>query len=148
MKSKNIVDMVRAQLEPASIPDDIEAVYFYGSIVEGKLRKDSDIDIAILISYGVDDMEKLELISKVEDIFASLLKKNSITQEISIFDLRGKYASFSLQYNVVTKGAVIYTRDISERLEFENTVKREYFDFEPYLKFLRGRRHGGLSKKA
>ena len=87
------------------------------------------------------------MISKAEAIFTLFLKKIGIRLEISIFDLRGKYASVQLQYKVITEGIAIYTKDISERLEFENAIKREYFDFEPYLRSLRKRKYGDILQK-
>ena len=147
MKSQNIINFLKPQIKHVLFPDGIEAVYLYGSAVKDRLRMDSDIDVAMLASYHVDDLEILELMSKVEAIFTLLLKKIDIRQEISIFDMRSKYASIALQYKIITEGIVLYTRDISQRLEFENAVKREYFDFVPYLTNLRNRKHGNIFQK-
>ncbi len=130
------------------MPNDIAAIYLYGSVVKGRLRADSDIDIAMLPFYDVDAFRRLELISKVEGIFTSLLREIGIEREVSILDLRDKYVSLQLQYNIITKGVLVYEKDTSERLEFENAVKREYFDFEPYLRFLREKKYGDIPQKA
>lgn|GEM_PF-816492 len=147
MKQQDIINILKSQIKHASIPSGIDAIYLYGSAISGRLRKDSDIDIAMLASYDVEDSERLELISKAEAIFTLLLKKIGIQLEISIFDLRGKYASVQLQYKVITEGIALYTKDVSERLEFENAIKREYFDFEPYLRSLRKRKYGDILQK-
>ncbi|HWR59906.1 MAG TPA: nucleotidyltransferase domain-containing protein [Thermodesulfovibrionales bacterium] len=130
------------------VPEGIIAVYVYGSILGGRLRVESDIDIAILPSYGVDDPEKLRLIAEIEGIVTSALKKIGVNTEVSVLDLRARYVSLQLLYIVVTEGALLYERGISERLEFENTVKRDFFDFEPYLMHLRKRKYGDILQKA
>ncbi|MBE0425972.1 MAG: nucleotidyltransferase domain-containing protein [Nitrospirae bacterium] len=39
--------------------DRIAAIYVYGSIVKGRLRNDSDIDIAMLPSFEINVSEKI-----------------------------------------------------------------------------------------
>lgn len=148
MKPNDIIEILNSKLRCLLLPDAVEAVYLYGSLVRGRLRADSDIDIALLVAYGIDDMEKLEVIAKIEAIFTSLLKEMGFQQEVSILDLHGRYLSVELQYKVVTEGIPVYTKDLLKRLEFENSVKREYFDFSPYLRSLRERRYGHLLPKA
>ena len=75
MKQQDIINILKSHIKHASIPSGIEAIYLYGSAIKGRLRKDSDIDIAILTSYDVEDSERLELISKAEAIFTLLLKR-------------------------------------------------------------------------
>jgi hypothetical protein len=86
-------------------------------------------------------------VAKVEGLIEKLLRKMGVSREISVLDLREKYVSVSLQYKVITEGILIYEKDALERLEFENSVKREYFDFVPYLRLLRKRKYGHLLQK-
>ncbi|MGI6537950.1 MAG: nucleotidyltransferase domain-containing protein [Caldicoprobacterales bacterium] len=56
---------------------DISAVYLFGSLVKGKARKNSDIDIAVLFTKGIPLLQrferKLEIANDLEDLFE---KKN------------------------------------------------------------------------
>jgi len=144
---QNIIDKIRTGVKKLRIPKGIEAIYLYGSILKNKLRKDSDVDIAILPSYETDIFERLELISRVEAIFVSLLARLGLKNEISVLDLRGKYTSFLISYIIITEGILIYEKERKQRMEFENSVKREYFDFVPYLLFLRRVKCGNLHQK-
>ena len=144
---KMVINSLKMKLLDITIPEGVEAIYLYGSIVKNRVRADSDIDVAMLPSYGIDDFEKLELISKIQSIFASLFLNAGFKQEISILDLRGKYSSLQLLYKVITAGVLVFERDRLERLDFENAVKREYFDFEPFLRLLRKEKHGDLFQK-
>jgi len=147
MQVNEILRKVRSENISRPIPKEIIALYLYGSSVTGKLRKESDIDIAFLPSHKTAEEERLIIIAKVEGMIEKLLREMGTSREISVLDLRGKYVSVSLQYKVITKGILIYEKDARERIEFENTTKREYFDFVPYLRFLRKRKYGHLLQK-
>jgi len=144
---KRVINSLKTNLSDITIPEGIEAVYLYGSIVKNRVRADSDIDVAILPSPRIDDFERLELISKIQSIFTSLFLKIGFKQDVSVLDLRGKYSSLQLLYKVITEGLLVFERDISQRLEFENAVKREYFDFVPFLRLLRKEKYGTLFQK-
>lgn len=147
MRVDEILPKVRSEKISRSIPKEIVALYLFGSSVTGKLRKESDIDIAFLPSYKTTEDERLIIIAKVEGMIERLLREMGISREISVLDLRAKYVSVSLQYRVITEGILIYEKDALQRLEFENAVKREYFDFAPYLTALRKRKYGHLFQK-
>lgn len=130
-----------------SIPEGIGAIYLYGSTITGRLREESDIDIAILPLHSIADEEKLVLIAKIEGLVSKMLKEKSILREVSIVDLRGRFIPLTLQYKIVTEGILLYERNTVERVEFENALKRDYFDFIPYLEYLRERKYGNLRSK-
>jgi predicted nucleotidyltransferase len=147
MQVNEILRKVRSGKIYRPIPKEIVALYLYGSSVTGKLRNESDIDIAFLPSHKTAKEERLIIMAKVEGMIEKLLREIGVSREISVLDLREKYVSVSLQYKVITEGLLIYEKDALERLEFENTVKREYFDFVPYLRSMRKRKYGHLLQK-
>ena len=141
------IQFLKTKLIEANISEQIAGIYIYGSFLKGNLRKESDIDIAILPSYNVDDSMRLQLISRIESFFMTLFKEMGIEREFSVLDMKGKYVSFELLYKIITEGILLFEKDRTERLEFENAVKRDYFDFIPFLKDLRKRKYGTLSEK-
>jgi predicted nucleotidyltransferase len=136
-----------AEKTASSIPEGIVAIYLYGSMITGRVREESDIDIAILPLHNIADEEKLVLIAKIEGIVSKMLKEKGILREVSIVDLRGRFIPLTLQYKIVTEGIRLYERNAAERVEFENALKREYFDFIPYLEYLQERKYGNLRSK-
>jgi predicted nucleotidyltransferase len=138
LKSKNL---------GPSIPEGIVAIYPYGSSISERLREESDIDIAILPLHNTTGEERLVLIAKIEGIVSKILKDKGISRPVSIADLRGRFIPVTLQYKIVTEGILLYERDAVEKSEFENAVKREYFDFIPYLEYLREKKYGHLRSK-
>jgi len=147
MKIVDLLQKSKSKNLAASIPEKIAAVYLYGSSISGRLREESDIDIAILPLYNIADEEKLVLIAKIEGVVSKMLKEKGILREVSIVDLRGRFIPLTLQYKIVTEGTRLYERNALERAEFENALKREYFDFIPYLDYLRERKYGNLPSK-
>lgn len=147
MKIHNLTNTIVHGINHVSVPEGVEALYLYGSALSGRLRCDSDIDIALLSSHEIEPFCRLELISKVEALTASLIKPSGFEYPVSVLDLRGKYISFELQYTVITEGKLIFERDKVQRYEFENAVKRDYFDFIPYLRLLRKKKYGQLLQK-
>lgn len=139
--------LIKLEEMDTPLPQELIAIYLFGSSVAGRLRVESDIDIAILPSYQTTEEQRLILISQVEGVIAKLLAAHGIRREISIVNLREKFLSLSLQYKIVTEGVLLYEKGAMERLEFENSVKREYFDFAPYLARLRKRKYGDLYSK-
>lgn len=148
MKSRHMTELLISKMKEIPMPESIAAMYVYGSIVPGRLRNDSDIDIAILPSFETNDFEKLQLISKVAAIITSALKTIGTDREVSVLDMRGRYVSLQLLYKIITEGTLIYDSDSTQRIDFENAIKRDYFDFEPYLLGLRKRKYGDLYQKA
>ncbi|MCK5505716.1 MAG: nucleotidyltransferase domain-containing protein [Thermodesulfovibrionia bacterium] len=143
MKSKTIKSLT-ANSNAFSGIKGLTAVYLYGSAISGRLRKDSDIDIGILPFHNTTTDERLELISKVEGVVTGILKKNNLQKDVSVLDLRGKYVSLALLYKTITEGMLLYENNKGERLEFENALKGEYFDFVPFLESLRKKRYGDI----
>lgn len=142
-----IANILTSRLNQYLVPEGIVAIYLYGSAIKGELREDSDIDLAILPSYDFNDMERLELISKVEGAVTSILRESGMKYEISVVDMRGRYTSLMLQYKIVTEGIRVYEADPVQRIEFENALKGEYFDFQPYISSLRRKKYGGILQK-
>lgn len=139
---EEIIEKIPAELAPNDIPTEIEAIYLYGSILKGKLRTESDIDIAILPNHRVDEMKALELISKIESVFTKIFKKFGISNEVSVLNMRSKYVSIELLHNIILNGVCIYEKSEVEHFEFKNFVIREYSDFKPFLKKFRAEKYG------
>jgi len=144
---KNLINHLKIQLLEVDFPPEIIAVYIYGSAVKGKMRTDSDLDIGILPVISLKNMDKLILISKIEGIFTSILRKYNLDIEVSVLEMRGRYVPLTLLYKVVVDGVLIYERDSNQRAEFDNVVKREYFDFKTFPVEIKGVIDGHLLKK-
>lgn len=102
----------------------VKLVYLYGSQASGSAKKESDIDLAILVDEKKADAFKTQL-EAMSDL-SSLLNKEVEVQNLNI-------CKTTFSYRVICEGKVIYARDEQERIDFELEVMRNYFDMKPFL---------------
>ncbi len=128
-------------------PKEIAAIYLFGSALKDGLRKESDIDIAILLFSGVAQERSLEIIAELETIITRYLHKINIHNEVGITDLTDTGISDLLVYKIITEGILLYESDSAGmyRRSFESTAIGKYFDFIPYYKKEMQRRYGHIS---
>lgn len=130
---QNILKELKKALKSEKISN-LAAAYLYGSAVKGLLRQDSDLDIAILPAPKTTKDEVLSLISQVEDIGAKALFKLGIKKDISIINMADRFTSVLLLFSIISQGILIYeSKKLRQyRIEFQNMVIREYYDFALY----------------
>src|SRR3954468_22922390 len=97
----------RAPLDPAEVGRIIEemfpealGVWIYGSYAQGRARRDSDLDIAILPDRPLDSWERLE---GAQDGAPGVRREGHFVDLTSVSDL--------LKYEVVTGGFRVAARD-------------------------------------
>lgn len=130
---QNIIRELKKVFKAQKISN-VAAVYLYGSLVKGLLRQDSDVDIAILPAPNISKDEVLNLISQVEDIVSRVLFKSDMKRDISIINMADRLTSVLLLFSIISQGVLIYEskKFRQYRIEFQNMVIREYYDFAPY----------------
>ncbi len=97
--------------------DVIAAVYVFGSSVAGKERRESDIDIAIMVRGSMGGFQRVQL----ETELSNLLGKDV---DLVVFGS----ASPLLQHQILKYGRIVYEADPVERVRQEMTARREYLD--------------------
>jgi len=114
---------------------EVQAAYIFGSLVTGRSRRDSDVDIAVLVSdrvmrknpfqYRLELMTELMAILKRDDVDLILLNQ----------------APPLLAHPVLKKGKLILERSASARVAFQVRTVNRYFDTLPmrklYLTYLK-----------
>jgi len=99
----------------------IEAVYLFGSMVEGRTHAESDLDLAIVSAQDVAD-RKLDLLEA--------LARAGFCEVDLVFLSE---ADLVLQYEAVRQNCVIYARSDFDRGELYARIVGRYLDFLPYL---------------
>jgi len=90
-------------------------IIVFGSAVSGRMRQDSDIDIAFLSSKNLDDY-KVFIISQE---LSSLLGRN-----VDLINLRK--ASTVFKANILGTGRIIFFADEETKYEFQIRTLKEY----------------------
>ncbi len=90
--------------------DKIDAIYLFGSALEHRCKRESDIDIAIISNVSRAKLFR----NKNYDSFVSVLYSKDKSQDYDIlqFDSKEKLIACSEIYNEIkNKGCLIYKRD-------------------------------------
>ena len=105
---------------------EIEAVYLFGSQSNASAKKDSDIDIALLVGKKVP----LEGFDTPQGRYSLDLRK-VLGKAVDIVDLSN--ASVDFAYRVIADGQVLKGADSRKRIEFEERILKVYFDMKPFF---------------
>lgn len=110
-----VIEEIRDRLSPLFKNEGIKLVLLFGSVVSGKVHKQSDIDLAFLFDKPVDI---LALTNKV----IRLLR----TDNVDVVDL--KRASPLLKFSVAENGRLLYEKSPGIFAEFYSLAFRMYVD--------------------
>ena len=131
-----IKEKIREVLEGRN---EIILAYLYGSSVRGHLRDDSDLDLGIVLNKGFDPdpLYTAQIARKIE-------MQTHFDRELDVRILNGMPPRFLRQ---VIDGELVFSRNESERVNFEMQVIDSYLDFKPfYEQYDRKRRERLLSE--
>ena len=131
MDTDDIVTRLRDRLAP--LPDDLVAVYLFGSVARGTARPTSDVDVAVLYAAT----QPATLASLGFDLAADL--EPALGRRVDLVVMNR--APADLVHRVLRDGVVVAERDRSRRIAFEVKARNEYFDLAPIR--ARYRRAGG-----
>ena len=111
----------------------ILAVYVFGSMLSGRSKQESDIDIAALLD---EKSYKADPVAAIAPVYLAATHVGmALDRETDVTILNS--ASLEIAYEILTSGRCILETDPEKRLEYEIAVKGMYFDFKPFLDKLR-----------
>lgn len=101
---------------------DVEAVYMFGSAARGRMREDSDLDLAVVPRTGACRERRLEML-------ADLVRAGFDDVDLVFLDTD----DLVLKYEAVRQNRVVYQTEGFSRGEMYSHAVRRYLDFQPYL---------------
>jgi predicted nucleotidyltransferase len=117
------VDALRSAL---ARDDRVTAAYLFGSVARGTARKDSDVDIALLLRQKPPPTLAAQLFALEDDL------RGFVDREVQLVTLNT--APIDLVHRVLRDGVMLYERDRAARLRFEVQARNAYFDLQPLLR--------------
>lgn len=120
---------MRIEEDIKKVLDDHEEVlvaYLYGSLAKGTARKESDIDIGLLLEedYEPDGLYSSRVSGEVEGELES-------GRDVDVRVLNERPITF--QHQVLKNGDKIFTRDEKARIDFETKVYDRFLDYKPFF---------------
>ena len=99
----------------------IKLAYLFGSQARRTARRDSDVDLAVLLEEGLSQAQRLDLRLELMVELSSLLRK-----EVDVVVLNE--ASLVLAHQVLKEGRLVYCVDEEARYQFAYKTIRDYLD--------------------
>lgn len=90
-------------------------IILFGSAASGRMREDSDIDIAFLSDKNMSECEVFEIAQELG---------NELGKDVDLIDLRK--ASTVFKANILGTGKIIYSADEKRKYEFQIRTFKEY----------------------
>lgn len=106
----------------------VEIAYLFGSMVNEKSGKLSDVDIGVYFNDALTKEEREEEMLSVISEIISLLK----TDKVDVVVMND--APVSLNYEIIKYNAPIFVRDEGKRVDVEQTILSRYLDRRYYEK--------------
>ncbi len=121
----------------------VQAAFVFGSVASGRARRDSDVDVAVLLSKRPADVLTFRL-GLMADLGHALGRS-----DVDIIILNG--ATPLLAQRVLSRGSLVFERSASARVRFQVSTASRYLDLVPTYEAcirslksgLRRRRAGG-----
>ena len=104
----------------------VRFAYLFGSVASGRERADSDVDVAVYFTSGTDNMRRFDYRLQLIDELTTTFKTS-----VDVVDLDS--APLPLRHFIMRDGILIMERDQAERVHFEVSSRREYFDIKHHL---------------
>lgn len=91
-----------------------ELIYLFGSYASGKVRADSDLDLAFLTSEEIDDYQRFLTAQKLA---------SNLNIDVDLIDLSKASTVFKAQ---IIQGKLLYTKNKLKKQEFELLTLKKY----------------------
>lgn len=101
--------------------------YLFGSYATRTATGKSDVDIAVLFDRPTPKAERFERRLQLMADLSRLLKKN--VEVVVLNDV----SSLFFKYAIIKEGILLYKKSEAARIEFEDKILGEFFDFQPFL---------------
>jgi predicted nucleotidyltransferase len=106
----------------------VQFSYLYGSYATGEAHPFSDLDIGIFVEK-ISAAEQLEIELSLALKFDEKLS-HAVSTDVRIINT----LPLAVQGEIITNGILIYSCNEIERVDFEKSVRKDFFDFSHVLR--------------
>ena len=132
LESESPTQLIREQLAASSAGDQVISAFLFGSRVEGREHRESDVDVAVLLRPELDRRQRFETRVRLTSELIAALHCN----EVDLVVLNDAPPLFARR--IVLDGERIYCADAESDHAFRRDVQLRAADLAPFLE--RGRR--------
>ena len=95
----------------------VEAVYLFGSQINGLARIDSDVDVSVILTDS-SERNEMKIIGYGDDKF-----------DVSVFSRM----PLIIQFRIFKEGKLLFCRDLKKIDKIKWNVFKKYWDFAPFI---------------
>ena len=115
----------RAIARCVSARSEIQAAYLFGSTATGRVRPDSDIDIAVLLTRAPDAKRALDYRLKLMTDLGAAFHRPDV--DVVVLN----EAPLLLAHRVLSTGTLVFARSAAARVRFQVRIAAMYADLVP-----------------
>jgi uncharacterized protein len=135
MARANISSITRAVERCLKHRNEIQAAYVFGSAATGRIRRDSDVDVAVLLDPKIKPSRHLEYrLALMADLGAALHRA-----DVDVVILNE--ATPLLAHRVLSQGKLVVEGSSSARIRFQVQTASRYLDlipmYETHIRYLK-----------
>jgi hypothetical protein len=101
--------------------------YLYGSYAKGLSHPFSDLDVGVSVEV-LDKMSCLDLELSLASVIDEKFN-HTVQSEVRVIN----HLPLTVKGRILADGELIYSRGELDRIDFENRVRKAYFDFLPVM---------------
>jgi predicted nucleotidyltransferase len=117
-------EVVDALHERLAADGGVEFAYLFGSVVKGRVRGESDLDVAVHLPEGRTAAGRLEHALALE---GDLELETERPVQVTVLN----DAPLELRHGVLSRGILVHVRDDASRRRFFVDTARHYYDMAP-----------------
>ena len=121
---------------------EVRLVYIFGSRASGKMRPNSDLDIAVKFAGQPSEDDRGSLKLQLIDTLTKTL--GPLGERVDLLDL--DRAPTTIAFRVIVDGRLLLCRDPRERIALEARVARRYDDERPQRELFRRAAHAAAAR--
>jgi len=121
---KDVTKRIPALIDRISRDHHVIALFAFGSLATGELKKLSDLDFGIIVSEALNNQERFDKHLDLIGIFNSELN----TDEVDLVLMNNAPLKFC--YEIFKTGKLLYCAQTSRLVDFFEIVLKRYLDFK------------------
>jgi hypothetical protein len=127
VRNQALSDAARVVARTCARRPEIQAAYIFGSVAQGRTRRDSDIDIAVLLNRALTGARALTYRLDLAAALGAALHRDDVQLVVL------NEAPPLLAHRVLSRGVLVFERSRAARARFQVATARRHADMVPAI---------------
>jgi hypothetical protein len=124
MDKDSLISILKSYFLHKADTFNIDMVFLYGSWASGSIRKESDIDIAVIFEKEINEEEGFEIATNISLELTDILKR-----EVNALCIDKELSKPMLHYNAIIQGVPLFFKDFTRYVDIRLKAISQMEDF-------------------